>query len=71
MNPEDNLQAQALLPTSVQVALEDLYGTGLVQRTELDGKVSEIISSLSVSRACPSALTITKFAFSGFCHLHS
>jgi hypothetical protein len=51
VNPEDNLQAQALLPTSVQVALEDLYGTGLVQRTELDGKVIAQLSDLDEEAA--------------------
>jgi hypothetical protein len=51
VNPEDNLQAQALLPASVQVALEDLYGTGLVQRTELDGKVIAQLSDLDEEAA--------------------
>jgi hypothetical protein len=51
VNPDDNLQAQALLPTSVQVALEDLYATGLVLRTDLDGKVIAQLSDLDEEAA--------------------
>uniref|UniRef100_A0A7S1ITM1 Heterogeneous nuclear ribonucleoprotein Q acidic domain-containing protein n=1 Tax=Eutreptiella gymnastica TaxID=73025 RepID=A0A7S1ITM1_9EUGL len=51
VNPEHNLQAQALLPPSVQLALENLYATGLVQRTELDGKVVAQLSDLDEAAA--------------------
>jgi hypothetical protein len=51
VNEKDNLEAQAKLPPIVQAALDDLYATGLVRRTELDVKVFSLLSEMDEDAA--------------------
>nr|WMV69957.1 heterogeneous nuclear ribonucleoprotein R [Euglena gracilis]BDX17173.1 heterogeneous nuclear ribonucleoprotein R [Euglena gracilis] len=56
VNVRDNQHAQAQLPASVQAALEELYATGLVQRTELDLKVFSLLRDIDEDAAVDAVL---------------
>lgn len=66
VNAKDNLQAQALLSPGIQGALEELYATGLVQRTELDVKVFSLLGDMEEDDAID---VVTRFRSSRLTHV--